>query len=70
MAKKNLGAKLALYPTPVTVVGAISYIGLVVPNIVSLFKGDDLRGTLPDTALSGELCAPLRPDCPQGHCAL
>lgn len=39
----------------VTVVGAISYIGLVVPNIVSLFKGDDLRGTLPDTALSGAL---------------
>lgn len=39
----------------VTVVGAISYIGLIVPNIVSLFKGDDLRATLADTALFGAL---------------
>lgn len=39
----------------VTVVGAVSYIGLIVPNLVSLFKGDDLRATLPDTALSGAL---------------
>lgn len=39
----------------VTVVGSISYIGLIVPNLVSLFKGDDLRGTLPDTALVGAL---------------
>ena len=39
----------------VTVVGSISYIGLIVPNLVSLFKGDDLRGTLPDTALAGAL---------------
>ncbi len=39
----------------VTVVGAISYIGLIVPNIVALFKGDDLRATLADTALFGAL---------------
>ena len=39
----------------VTVVGSISYIGLIIPNLVSLFKGDDLRGTLPDTALAGAL---------------
>lgn len=39
----------------VAVVGAISYIGLIVPNIVSLFKGDDLRSTLTDTALFGAL---------------
>ena len=37
----------------VTVEGAISYIGLIVPNIVSLFKGDDLRATMIDTALTG-----------------
>ncbi len=37
----------------VTVVGAISYIGLIVPNVVSLFKGDDLRATMVDTALTG-----------------
>ena len=39
----------------VTVVGSISYIGLIVPNLVAIFKGDDLRATLPDTALFGSL---------------
>lgn len=39
----------------VTVVGSISYIGLIVPNLVAIFKGDDLRATLPDTALFGAL---------------
>lgn len=39
----------------VSVVGAISYIGLIVPNVVALFKGDDLRATLADTALAGAL---------------
>ena len=39
----------------VSVVGSISYIGLIVPNLISLFKGDDLRSTLADTALSGAL---------------
>lgn len=37
----------------VVVVGAISYIGLIVPNIVAMFKGDKIRGTLIDTALFG-----------------
>ncbi|MGN0348051.1 MAG: ABC transporter permease [Roseburia sp.] len=37
----------------VVVVGSISYIGLIVPNLVSLFKGDKIRGTLVDTALLG-----------------
>ena len=37
----------------VVVVGYISYIGLIVPNIVSMFKGDKIRGTLVDTALFG-----------------
>ena len=36
-------------------VGAISYIGLIVPNIVAMFKGDKIRGTLVDTALFGAL---------------
>lgn len=39
----------------VVVVGSISYIGLIVPNIVSMFKGDKIRGTLVDTALFGAL---------------
>lgn len=37
----------------VVVVGSISYIGLIVPNLVSMFKGDKIRGTLIDTALFG-----------------
>lgn len=39
----------------VTIVGQISYIGLIVPNIVAMFKGDKIRGTLVDTALLGAL---------------
>ena len=39
----------------VVVVGSISYIGLIVPNLVSMFKGDKIRGTLIDTALFGAL---------------
>ncbi len=37
----------------VVVVGSISYIGLIVPNLVAMFKGDKIRGTLMDTALFG-----------------
>lgn len=37
----------------VVVVGSISYIGLIVPNVVSMYKGDKIRGTLVDTALFG-----------------
>lgn len=39
----------------VVVVGSISYIGLIVPNIVAMFKGDHIKGTLIDTALFGAL---------------
>lgn len=39
----------------VVTVGSISYIGLIVPNIVAMFKGDKIRGTLIDTALFGAL---------------
>ncbi len=39
----------------VSVVGSISYIGLIVPNLVAMFKGDKIRGTLVDTALFGAL---------------
>lgn len=39
----------------IVVVGSISYIGLIVPNVVAMFKGDKIRGTLVDTALLG-LC--------------
>lgn len=39
----------------VVVVGSISYIGLIVPNVVAMFKGDTIRGALVDTALFGAL---------------
>jgi iron complex transport system permease protein len=39
----------------VVVVGAISYIGLIVPNLVAMFKGDKIRGTLIDMALFGAI---------------
>lgn len=39
----------------VVVVGSISYIGLIIPNMIAMFKGDKIRGTLVDTALAGAL---------------
>ncbi len=52
-----LGLSIAAVITSsvVVIVGQISYIGLIVPNIVVLFKGDKIRGTLFDTALFGAL---------------
>nr|WP_323780202.1 iron chelate uptake ABC transporter family permease subunit [Amylibacter sp.] len=37
----------------VVTVGMIPFVGLVVPNIISRFYGDNLRSTLPVTALTG-----------------
>jgi iron complex transport system permease protein len=39
----------------VVTVGMIPFVGLVVPNIVSRIYGDNLRATLPLTAISGAL---------------
>ena len=39
----------------VVTVGTISYIGLIIPNIVSMFKGDKIKNNLIDVALSGAL---------------
>lgn len=39
----------------VVTVGTVSYIGLIVPNIVSMFRGDKIRGSLLDVALFGAL---------------
>ena len=35
------------------VVGSLPFLGLVVPNIVSMVRGDDLRSNLPWVCLSG-----------------
>jgi len=49
----GLGAISIVVALTVVTVGAIPFIGLVVPNIVSRLKGDNLRQTLPLVALSG-----------------
>lgn len=52
-----LGLSIAAMITAsvVVIVGSISYIGLIVPNVVAMFKGDNIKGTLVDTALFGAL---------------
>lgn len=37
----------------IVTVGSISYIGLIVPNIVAMFRGDKIKGSLVDVALFG-----------------
>lgn len=37
----------------VVTVGSISYIGLIVPNIVAMFRGDKIRGSILDVGLFG-----------------
>ncbi len=36
-------------------VGMIPFLGLIVPNIVSIYKGDNIRSTLPFTAILGAI---------------
>lgn len=49
----GLAISAAITASVVVTVGSISYIGLIVPNVVAMFKGDRIRGTLVDTALFG-----------------
>jgi len=51
----NIGLVLValITTTVVLTVGVIPFLGLIIPNIVSIFKGDHLRKTLPHTALLG-----------------
>ena len=51
----GLAISAVITASVIVVVGQISYIGLIIPNIVALFKGDKLKGTLIDTALFGSL---------------
>jgi iron complex transport system permease protein len=34
-------------------VGMLPFLGLIIPNMVSIYKGDNLRSSLPHTALLG-----------------
>lgn len=51
----NMGLVLValISTTVVLTVGLIPFLGLIIPNIVSIFKGDNLKNTLPHTALLG-----------------
>lgn len=53
----NIGLFAVSLTVSVTVVtvGAIPFVGLIIPNIVSMLFGDNLRRTLPLTALIGAL---------------
>ena len=51
----GLTVAAAITASVVVVVGSVSYIGLIIPNLVTMFKGDKIRGTLVDTALAGAL---------------
>ncbi|WP_343781284.1 ABC transporter permease [Alkalibacillus silvisoli] len=51
----NLGLIIVAIATSVVVltVGLIPFLGLIIPNIVSIYRGDHLRKNLPHTALLG-----------------
>ncbi len=53
----NLGLILValITTTVVLTVGMIPFLGLIIPNIVSIFQGDHLKKTLPYTALLGAI---------------
>jgi iron complex transport system permease protein len=53
----NIGLVLValITATVVLTVGMIPFLGLIIPNIVSIFKGDHLQKTLPHTAMLGAI---------------
>ncbi|WP_088009281.1 ABC transporter permease [Indiicoccus explosivorum] len=53
----NLGLILValITVTVVLTVGMIPFLGLIIPNVISIFKGDHLQKTLPHTAMLGAI---------------
>ena len=51
----GLSISAVITASVIVTVGTISFIGLIIPNIVAMFKGDKIRGSLLDVALSGAL---------------
>lgn len=53
----NIGLFLTAAMTAIVVVsvGMLPFLGLIVPNIVSIFRGDHLKGTLTITAVTGAI---------------
>lgn len=53
MVQAGLALVALLSAMTVVVVGMIPFVGLIVPNLVSRLRGDNLRGSLPWVALGG-----------------
>lgn len=51
----GLGIIAMITSSVVVTVGSIPFIGLVIPNIVSMFKGDNLKGSIMLTAIVGSV---------------
>lgn len=53
----NIGLLIVslLTTTIVVTVGSIAFVGLIIPNLVSMYRGDNLKYTLVDTAILGSL---------------
>lgn len=53
----NIGLVIVALMTSVVIitVGMIPFLGLIVPNIVTIYKGDNLKNSLPHTALLGAI---------------
>src|SRR5690554_3925821 len=53
----NIGLVIVALMTSVVVltVGMILFLGLIIPNIVTIYRGDNLRNNLPHTALFGAI---------------
>lgn len=53
----NIGLLIVAIITAAVVVtiGSIPFLGLIIPNIVSIMRGDNLRNSLPHTALFGAI---------------
>lgn len=53
----NIGLLIVslLTTTIVVTVGSIAFVGLIIPNLVSMYRGDNLKYTLADTAILGSL---------------
>ncbi|MRH42106.1 iron chelate uptake ABC transporter family permease subunit [Aquibacillus halophilus] len=51
----NIGLVIVALMTTVVIltVGMIPFLGLIIPNIVTIYKGDNLKNSLPHTALLG-----------------
>src|SRR5699024_3870703 len=53
----NTGLTIVALITAIVIltVGTISFLGLIVPNVVSIYRGDHLKSNLPFTALLGAI---------------